>query len=684
VTAYPIVDTSFYSYYTDDDQDINRYMEKCWIDSQMNAQAWQWEAEVDTRFRAGDQTIWGYLYGFLPPNRWKTFNFNRTQPICNMIEGYQMLHRKNIIATAVHNKNSVAASQHTKCLFHAQNTTNFGQVFSEAVNYSITTGLGLISIWMDWRTDPVNGDFRADALAYNQFIIDPYMKKKDLSDCNYIWQRRWYTKNQLIGLVPAQEDYIRSLRGDQKIDGKFTLAPENYRLGIRDLIPYDEFYYLDKRTATILVDTRNQGGDTREWQGTKEDLREFQRDFPWVEVIKMDVPSVKLAIRIKDRVVYNGPQPMEIDRYPFAPVWCYWYPEQPYFQYKIQGVVRGLRDAQYLYNRRKIIELDILESQANSGYIYNEGALVDPHDIHLAGQGVGIPVKDGRSIDEVRKIEPGQVPPSMIQLSEILTRELKEISGVNEELLGSAVDDKAGILGMLRQGAGLTTLQFIFDNADFAQKMCGEIFMEAQQRNWTPGKVERICNEKPADEFYHRSFAKYDVVIEEGLYSATQRQMQFAQGLELIKLGVPITPDQLVEWSTITDKRSLVEGIAAKQKQAEEMQQQEQQLKMQLLQAQMKDLAARSMANEGLGLERVSRVQENRALAVERISAAHKDEDQATLNKIKGLKELEGMDIAHLNQLLEVVNAIKELGQKEKLASEEKEQQGQAGQQTNI
>ena len=35
---------------------------------------------------------------------------------------------------------------------------------------------------------------------------------------------------------------------------------------------------------------------------------------------------------------------------------------------------------------------------------------------------------------------------------------ITKISGVNEELLGSATDDKEGILSMLRQVAGLTNL----------------------------------------------------------------------------------------------------------------------------------------------------------------------------------------------------------------------------------
>ena len=41
-------------------------------------------------------------------------------------------------------------------------------------------------------------------------------------------------------------------------------------------------------------------------------------------------------------------------------------------------MVRGLRDAQYLYNNIKIIEIDIFQSQINSGWIYKVDKLVYP------------------------------------------------------------------------------------------------------------------------------------------------------------------------------------------------------------------------------------------------------------------------------------------------------------------
>jgi len=62
----------------------------------------------------------------------------------------------------------------------------------------------------------------------------------------------------------------------------------------------------------------------------------------------------------------------------------------------------------------------------------------------------------------------------LLQVSDIIGKEIPLLAGANEELLGSATDDKAGILSMLRQGAGLTTLQGLFDQLDYSQKLLGE------------------------------------------------------------------------------------------------------------------------------------------------------------------------------------------------------------------
>lgn len=644
-------------YYVNNNNDVLKLMDYTYAKNiQINQSFWS-EADIDSRFLAGDQTLWNDIYGNLPAFRRRQFNFNRIRRVVNMITGYQRQHKKSIIVSPMEGSDQQTTDQFSKLISYATTKGNLLNVISDAFEGALTTGMNLLSVWMDYRNDPVNGDLRIDNVSYNGYLIDPYFQKMDLSDCNNLWTRKYVSRSQAIALLPGRDDEIVNMSGWGNRDGKFQFMPQAYNYGMQDLLIYDEFWYLDTRRQKILIDI--QTGETIEWRGNDEDLAEFTRIYPQIIVSTSEIPTVKLAIVLQGKVMYHGPNPMGTDKYPFVPVWGYYMPQIPYFPWRVQGVVRGLRDAQYLYNRRKIIELDILESQVNSGYIFKENALVNPRDVFLEGQGRGLAIKAEADINDVQKIQPAQVPPSMIQLSELLGREIQEISGVNEELLGSAVDDKAGILSMLRQGAGLVTLQKLFDQLDESQKVLGNMMLDLIQNNWTPGKVQRIINQEPSQQFYTRAFGKYDAVIEEGLNTSTQKQFQFQQLLSMREIGLPIPDGVLLEASTIQNKKELTDAIAQQQEQAQKLQQEQQVAQLEVLKAQIDDLKARAMANEGLGMERASRVHENRALAVERLAEAQKDRDLGALDRIKAVKELMDIDLSQLEKALQIIERIK-------------------------
>lgn len=646
-------------YYDEKDRSILSRMEAAYAEAATINLAFWGEADTDTRFEANDQTIWSDIYGNLPVNRRRMFTFNRIRRIIQMISGHQRRNRRSTVVIPVENADSHTADQFTKVMNWVHRQEHVYETVSEAFQGSLITGMNLLQVWLDFRSDPVSGNIRVDNCSYNSFLIDPYFRKADLSDCNFLWKRSYITKRECISLLPDKTDEIMGLYGHDTRDSKFQFMPENYNYGFKDLLTYDEFYYRDYRTQRMLIDSET--GETTEWKGKDEDsLKLFLQSYPSITVVDQEIPTVKLAIVVQGKVMYDSANPLGIDVYPFVPVLAYYRPELPYFPYRVAGVVRGLRDAQYLYNRRRAIELDILESQINSGWKYKENALVNPKDVFLSGQGKGLALKDEANMTDVEQILPPQVPPSMIQLSELLASEISQISGVNEELLGSALDDKAGILSMLRQGAGLTTLQSLFDNLDRSQKMLGEIMVQIIQNNFTPGKIKKILNgEEPERAFYDKAFGKYGCAIEEGLNTTTQKQMQFAQLLQLREIGIPIPDDVMVDACTVQDKQKLMQalGQAAQQRnQAQQMQMQaaltEQQAKTELAQA-------RAEADRGLGAERYSRIEENHALAEERKSAAVKDEELALLNFVKALKELEGMDIQHLSELIRVSREVK-------------------------
>jgi len=638
-------------------------MEAFYAESITINQSFWAEADTDTRFEAGDQTLWNDLYGNLPANRRRQFNFNRIRRVINMIGGHQRRNRMSTIVTPLENADNETADQFTKILMHIAQREGVLETISESFHGALVTGMNFLHLWVDYRNDPVSGEIKVDNCSYNSFLVDPYFRKSDLSDCNAMWKRSYLTKREAISLLPAHEEEILNLWGGDSgtgRDGKFQFMPETYNYGMKNLLSYDEYYYRDYRSQTLLVDS--QTGETQEWRGQDEDaLRHFLTLYPQVTVTENEVPTVRLAIVVQGKVMYHGPNPIGIDKYPFVPVLSYYNPQMPYFPWRISGVVRGLRDAQYLYNRRRVIELDILESQITSGFKYKENALVNPKDVFLQGQGRGLALKDEAQMTDVEQIQPPQIPPSMIQLSELLAKEVEQISGVNEELLGSALDSKAGVLSMLRQGAGLTTLQVLFDNLDRAQKLLGNLMIDVIQANYTPGKIKKILEgAEPTAQFYNKAFGKYHAVVEEGLNTATQKQMQFAQLLQLREAGVPIPDDVLLDNATLQNKKQLIEAVQAQQQQAQQAQQAQMQMAMAEQESKIELAKARATADQGLGLERVSRVEENRALAIERIAEAKKDQEIGLLNLVKALKEIDSVDIEHVEKLIALSRLVKE------------------------
>lgn len=642
---------------------------------QVNLSFWT-EAQMDTRFEAGDSSIWLERYGQLMGNRSKQFNFNRIRRLKNMIGGHQRLNRKSTIVTPRENGDMKTADQFTKVLMWIHQQEDVLDTVSEAFEGALVTGMNLLQVWVDYRSDPINGNIRVDNCSYNSFLIDPYFRKADLSDCNALWKRSFITKLECASLLPERASEIRELPVADNKDGKFQFLPENYNVQqTNDLLIYDEFYYKAYRKQKLLVDT--QTGETLEWKHDNQDgLNQFLNLYPQITIIESDVPTTRLAISVQGKVFFDGPNPLGVDQLPFIPVFTYYSPQMPEFNWRLQGIVRGLRDSQYLYNRRKAIELDIMESQINSGWKYKENALVNPDDVLMNGQGKGLAIKFDANMTDVEQIIPAAIAPTTIQLSELLGKEMQEIVGVSDENLGTAVDDKAGILAMIRQRAGLVGLQGIFDNLDRAQKLLGRLMIDIIQSNFTPGKIKRIIEEEPTPQFYNKAFGKYDAVVEDGILTSTQRQQQLATMLYLREAGIPLPNDVFIEAITLQNKSKVLESMQRAEQQQQQMQEMQMKVQMQELQARAELSKARATADTGLGLERLSRIQENKMMAQKQMAESVKEEQLATLNMVKAMKELESIDVEQLERLVSIMATIK---QQEQVAKVEGETGGSTG-----
>jgi hypothetical protein len=643
-------------------------------DYSSNQSLWQiyWtEATLDTRLEAGDTTLMAEINTTLPNNNRGSWYFNRVRPICNMVSGYQRRNRKSSIVVPLEDGDQETADQWTKILLGIYKREGVYDVISDAFHQgACITGLNLIQVYLDYQNDPVSGDIKVENCPYNTFFIDPYFRKTDLSDCSFIWKRSYMSHTAAAALMPDKYDEIMALPGNPTgtgRDGRFNYMPEAAGQTQQNLLAYDEYYYRTYRKQKLLVDKVT--GETLELQNQdKIDVDFFLATNPQVTIIEQTIPTVHLAIMIQDKVFYNGPNPLGIDTYPFVGVFGYYNSMMPYFYSRIQGICRSLRDPQILYNRRIILSADAAESVVNSGWIFKESAVIDVKHLFQTGQGRIIPLKDEAAMTDIQQIAPPNIPQYFFELQDTFSKEMNMVSGVNEELMGSALDDKAGILSALRQGAGLTTLQPIFDKLDHSQNMLGELIMRIVRSNYTPGKIKKILEgEEPAPLFYNKAFGKYHCMVELGFNTESQKQMQLAQMLQLREAGVPIPEESLLEAAAIQNKSKITELITQQQQAQQEQAQKQAEVEMGEIQARTELAQSRSIADRGLGLERLSRIQENQQLANERQSQAEENRTDAMLNRVKALKEIEDVDIAQLYKIIELAQMLKQEEQDERI-----------------
>jgi hypothetical protein len=368
----------------------------------------------------------------------------------------------------------------------------------------------------------------------------------------------------------------------------------------------------------------------------------------------VQLPTVKMVLKLGDKIVYHGKNKLGIDQYPFVPTVTYYEPDLQAYAIRCQGVVRGLRDAQFLFNMRKIIELKILQSSINAGWIFPVDAVTDMKAFRQNDGGAGflIPLKSGRLPNEIQRIEPVAIPQTLIELSNALAEDMSKISGVNEELLGSATDDKAGILSALRQGAGLTTLQTIFDKLDYTQRLYGNIRMAAIRKNFSKGKIRNILGHDPDPRFFTASAQKFSLAVEEGNYSTTQRQMELQQLLHFRELGMPIPDKAILRAAFISNKKQVMEDMEEAAMQQQQAQQAQSQLEAQKTNADVMSKFASSKLNMAKVAETLAKVDDLEAGAEHKRAAADMD-------LVRTMIELEGMDLETVRQSFDLAMAIK-------------------------
>jgi hypothetical protein len=398
---------------------------------------------------------------------------------------------------------------------------------SEVFENGLQVGECFIEPFLDYTDDLLYGTMKFKKTDYYYVFPDPDAREYDLSDGEYIDKVTYdLTKDQLLSLFPDNEDEIEKI-GDQ---GKLSLdnigqlhtdelGTSIQKKGYGDATPgkgvtpfeptYDllEHFYKkyipsyfvadveegwvkkasSKEEAEAYVNTVK-----REAEAKRMEMIEAGQELPdlpeTVKVIKRMIPHYWVA-----SVVGNTNQVLD-DRACWSfPRWKGW-PIIPFYVYRstaplkgdarvlaVQGIVRGMKDPQRELNKRRTQELRILNSTANSGWISVKDSWVSPDDVEEYGSTPGVNLE--WDYDKAHGVAPSRITPAPLsqghaQLAAENTQDLKELSGINTDLLAMTEGGQSsGKAIAIRQRQGLVMVQKIFDNLSQTKRLLGRFIL---------------------------------------------------------------------------------------------------------------------------------------------------------------------------------------------------------------
>lgn len=598
-----------------------------------------------TLFYEGAQEFVNRYFNFSPQTATNKYYFNLCQQPINLVTGYQRQHRKSIIYTPTEGADTNTTDQYTRLITHVMNAGDLHEQFSRAAEQAAITGMVLLQPYLDYTgDDQAQGELKLKVWEYNSFLIDPYFRSYDASDAQFVWCQEYISKTEAIARFPGKADIVSPMAGTPQRYGNFYFLPENYNMSRNDLMVLSYVWYKWKRKKKRLYSkTRNQFFD---FAGGEEQLSMILRAIPDMEEVTVEVSTWKLATVLNDQLMFLGDNPLGFDDCPFIPVFWNYDPHTNYYDLRCRGLIRPMRDPQYLFNYKVITNNDIAAATINAGWKRKVGAVANEDNLKKSGQGWDIIINDGYELTDCEKIIPSAVPESDLALAEQMRQLIFSTSGIDLENW-SAQDDKqiSSLTLMLKQAANLMVFQKYFDQWDYSLKTVGDRFLQIVMNNWNAAKVSLYLGEEPTEYFYSKIFAKYNVVVEEGIMTATQKNMAAQQKLDInAAFGREVfPPSMIVKDMNVQDKAEILQFFEQQEQTQAAAQQHMQTTSMAFEEAKLKELYSKAAANIATARERHGRAEADIGLFEERLSEITRNRALATKDKMDALGKL--MDV---------------------------------------
>ena len=559
-----------------------------------------------------------------------------------MVTGYERQHLKGYMYEGTEGADPQTCDQYTKLITEVCNQSNVFIQRSKAKELAAIAGMCLLQPYLDYtEDDQAQGSLKLKVWEYNSFLVDPYFRNPDMSDAQFIWCQEYISKKEAENRFPDKLEQIAPMSGTPQRYGSFYFLPENYNMARNDLMVLSYVWYKWKRKKKRLYSrSRNQFFD---FAGGDDNLEQILYNIPDMEEVTVDKPCWKLAVVLNDQLMFQGDNPLGFDDCPFVPYFWNYEPHINYYDLRVRSLVRTMRDPQFLFNYKVIVNNDIAAATINAGWKRKVGAVANEDNLKKSGQGWDVLINPGYELTDCEKIIPSAVPESDLALAQQMSDLIWQTAGVNIENWSGQQDKQiSAMTAMVKQAANLMVLQKYYDQWDYADRILGERMLQIVLNNWNAPKVGLMIGEDPSPHFYSKIFAKYKVIVEESDLTPTQQTLQAQQMLDInAAFGREVFgPSQIIPKLNITGKGEIIQIMQQQEQMMQAQQNEQMNLQHAVEDAKLKELYSRAAANLATARERHGRAEADIGLFEERLSEITQNRALATKAKMEALEKL--------------------------------------------
>jgi hypothetical protein len=518
---------------------------------------WREDARECYAFRSGEQWSANDKAALIELNRAPVV-FNRIAPMVDSVAGSEVNNRQQVQYIPRTPGDSKLNEILTGAADYIRDQCNAEDEESDSFVDSLICGVGWTETLLDYVDDP-EGQVLIERRDPMSMRWDPAAKKRNLSDRKWQQREEWLDREDIEAKWPDAEIGASTDWGGADDDGEETHDASLAWLYERDATGYD------KRAGKYRVihhqwfefETYHQVLDPATGQIQELSTEDYDRLQTravalgvLIEGVKKQRKKYKQAFVCGDTVLEESNAPC--NRFTYHAITAKrdrnantWY-----------GIVKAMLDPQRWANKFFSQVLHIINTNAKGGLMVEDGATDNMAKLkeEWSKSDSVVTLNDGAISGQKIMTKPvPQVPAQLENMLSFSISSLRDVSGINLEMLGMADRQQAGVLEAQRKQSAMTVLATLFDALRLYRKEQGKTLAAFIRDYMSDGRLIRIVQGDGIERYVplvrDAVAFDYDVVVDEAATTNNNKERTFAMLMQMLPMlrdqGIPFQPELL-------------------------------------------------------------------------------------------------------------------------------------------